>query len=403
MDADVIIVGAGPAGSATALVLARRAHRVLVLDRARFPRPKPCGEYLNPGAVEALHRLGVADEVGRAGVSISGMYIAGPDGAGVWAPFPRGRGLLVPREHLDHALLQAAMRAGADVVEECRVDAVVPGRPVIVTARGPDGPLQLKAQLVVGADGIRSTVARRDGPLAPAPRGHYAIGAHFEDLAVDGPRGDLHLGWGWYAGAACYGRGRGNVVIAVPRAALRRSRGDAESAFREAIGALPVLAPMLAGARRTTPFVSVGPLGYTRRASAGDGVILVGDAAGTINPMTGEGIALALRGAELAAAAADRALRGEDTSQHALASYERARAEAFHGTWTVSRLLQWIIQRPRVAARLFNGLARDPALASRLLGVVGDTRPVRDVLNAGYLIRLIAHASGPSRPHRRAV
>jgi flavin-dependent dehydrogenase len=149
--------------------------------------------------------------------------------------------------------------------------------------------------------------------------------------------------------------------------------------------------------------VSVGPLGYTRRAPASDGVMLVGDAAGTIDPMTGQGLALALRGAEIAASAADRALRGHDTPQHAIASYERARAELFRGTWTISRVLQWVIRRPRVAARLFHGLARDPSLASRLLGVVADTRPVRDVVNAGYLIRLIAHASGPSHPYRRAV
>lgn len=403
MDADVIIVGAGPAGSATALLLARRGHRVLMVDRARFPRPKPCGEYLNPGAVETLRRLGLADAVGRAGVSISGMFIAGPGGETLWAPFPTGHGLLVPRERLDHMLMHAAMRAGAGVIEECRVDAVSPGPPVLVTARRATEPLQLKAHLVVGADGIRSTVARREGPLAPAAPGHYTIGAHFEDLSVDVPRGDLHLGWGWYAGAAVYGRGRGNVVVAVPRAALQRCQGDSDAAFHQACASLPALSAMLAGARRTTPFVSVGPLGFTRRPSIGDGVVLVGDAAGTINPMTGEGIALALRGAELAAAVADSALRTGDASRRAIASYERARAAAFRGTWMVSRMLQWIVWRPHVAARLFRGLARDPSLASHLLGVIGDVRPIRDILNAGYLIRLIAHASDSSRPHRRAV
>jgi len=402
MDADVIVVGAGPAGSATALLLARRGHHVLIVDRARFPRPKPCGEYLNPGAVDVLRRLGVADAAGRAGVSISGMFIAGPGGETVWAPFPTGHGLLVPRERLDHLLMQAAVRAGADVIEECRVDAVTPGSPVVVAARRALESVRLRARLVVGADGIRSVVARREGPLAPA-RGHYTMGARFEDLAVDTPRGDLHLGWGWYAGAAVYGHGGGNVVVAVPRAALQRSGGDGAAVFHQACASLPELSAMLVGARRVTPFVSVGPLGYTRRPSVDDGVVLVGDAAGTINPMTGEGIALALRGAELAATTVDRALRTGDASRRALAGYEHARRAAFGGVWTVSRALQWIVRRPQVAARLFRGLARDPALASHLLGVVGDVRPVRDILNAGYIFRLMAHASGSPRPHRRAV
>ncbi len=403
MDADAIVVGAGPAGSATALHLARRGHRVLIVDRARFPRPKPCGEYLNPGAVEALRRLGVAGAVGRAGVSISGMFIAALDGQALWTPFPAGRGLLVPRERLDDLLRRAAARAGAKVLEDCRVDAVIPGSPVVIEGRHAGEPIRLRGRLVIGADGIRSVVARRAGPLAPAAGGHYTVGAHFEGLAADSPRGDLHLGRGWYAGAALYGGGRGNVVVAMPRAMLQRAGSDTEAAFRQACASLPLLGPLVRGARRVTPFASVGPLGYTRRSCVDDGVLLAGDAAGTINPMTGEGIALALRGAELAADAADRALRTGETSRRALAAYDRARRAAFGDVWRVSRLLQWIIRRPPMAAALFRGLARDPSLASRLLGVVGDVRPISDVLNAGYLTRLIAHASFPSRPHRRAV
>ncbi len=372
MDADVIVVGAGPAGSATALGLARRGYRVTIVDRSTFPRSKPCGEYLNPGAVDALDRLGVLRTVAASGVSLSGMHVAGPDGGTVWASFPAGRGLLVPRERLDHLLLLEAARCGAHVMDECRVDAVTPGRLPVVTGRHRGRAVRLTARLIVGADGLRSVVARRNGALAPAARGHYTVGAVFEDLRAATPRGDLHLGPGWYAGAALYGGGVGNVVVAVSRAQFRRDGSDLQTVFERACAPLPALSQIMRGARRVTPFVSVGPLGYGRRCAVDDGILLVGDAAGTIDPMTGEGICLALRGAELAARTADAALAKGDAARERLAAYDRSRTAAFRHTWMVSRLLQRVIRHPALAALLLRRLADRPRLASRLLGAVSD-------------------------------
>ncbi|MGQ0549604.1 MAG: NAD(P)/FAD-dependent oxidoreductase [Armatimonadota bacterium] len=374
MDADVIVVGGGPAGCATALRLARLGYRVTIVDRARFPRPKPCGEYLNPGAVDALDRLGTLPAVARAGVSVSGMYVAGPDGAAVWAPFPAGRGLLVARERLDHLLLLEATGCGAQVIEECRIDSVWPGRVPVVTGHHRGSAVRLTARLVVGADGLRSIVARRAGPLAPAAGGHYTVGAHFENLQAGTPRGDLHLGTGWYAGAALYGSGTGNVVVAVSREEFRRHAGEAETVFTRACSALPALSQIMHGARRTTPFVSVGPLGYGARPATDDGVLLVGDAAGTIDPMTGEGIYVALRSAELAAQTADAVLARGDAVRARLATYETTRTAAFRNTWMVSRLLQRVIRHPRLAGLLLRRLAERPSLASRLLGVVSGVK-----------------------------
>lgn len=375
MDADVIVVGGGPAGCAAALRLVRLGHRVTIVDRAKFPRPKPCGEYLNPGAVDALDRLGTRAAVARAGVSLSGMYVAGPDGAAVWAAFPAGRGLLVPRDRLDHLLLLEAVRSGARVMEECRVDAVMPGRTPLVSARHRGRALRLTARLVIGADGLRSVVARRNGPLPRTDGTHYTVGAHFENMQAATPRGDLHLGPGWYAGAALYGGGAGNVVVAVSREEFRRNGGDAETVFGRACAALPVLSRMMVGARRLTPFVSVGPLGYGARRATDDGVLLVGDAAGTIDPMTGEGICLALRSAELAAQTVHAVLAQGDAVRTGLKAYEAARTAAFRDTWRRSRLLQRVIRHPRLAGLLLRRLVNRPGLASMLLSTVSDLRP----------------------------
>jgi flavin-dependent dehydrogenase len=393
VEADVIVVGAGPAGSATALRLARAGYRVRILDRAVFPRFKPCGEYLNPSAVAALRRLGLADSAAASGVTLSGLCVAGPDGATFWAPFAEGVGMLLPRLRLDALMLGAAARAGADVLEGCRVDAVYPGLRPVVDARCGGRSVRLAARLVVGADGLRSVAARHAGRLVYGPRGRYTVGAHFEALRVDGPRGDLHLGTACYAGAAIYGGGTGNVVAALPAAWLRAYRTP-QAAFAAAAATLPVLARMLAGARPLTPLVSVGPLGFARRPAVADGLLLVGDAAATIDPMTGEGIALALRGAELAAAVAAAVLATGPATRQALARYDRLLVEAFRGIWRTSRALQWVVRRPRLLCGLVRRLAARPALAIQLLRVVSELRPAADLVAPGYLLRLAA----PSRP-----
>jgi geranylgeranyl reductase family protein len=393
VDADVVVVGAGPAGSATALRLARLGHAVTVVDRAHFPRSKPCGEYLNPAAVNALDRLDVLAAASAHGVALSGMFIAEPRGATVWTPFPAGRGLLVPRDRLDHTLLRAAANAGANVIEGFRVDAVQPGPQPEITGRHDGNKVKVHARLIIGADGMRSVVARRGGALTSAAHAHYTIGARFEDVGYSMPRGDLHLGRGWYAGAALYGGGAANVVAAVPIEMFRRARGDSAGLFDEACEAIPTLKRLMRRARRVSPFVSAGPLGYVRRRAVDEGLLLVGDAAGTVDPMTGEGIAMALRGAELAAAAADRALRNGDRSRDTLASYDHERVRAFTDAWTVSRLLQWIVRRPWLAAPLARGMLRDPSMAGSLLGVVSQIRPVSDVLSARFIIRVLARAT----------
>ena len=389
MTTDVIVVGAGPAGSASALLLARRGYHVTLLDRARFPRPKPCGEYLNPGAVAALDSLGVGQLVATQGLGLSGVRVLDLDGHAIRAPFATGRALLVCRTTLDHVLLGEAARAGAQVIEGFRADAVIPGAVPSVTGWHNGRILRLEAKLVIGADGLRSVTARHAGGLAPARNGHYSVGARFEISGPAAPGLTLHLGHAWFVGSAFYGDGTGNVVASFPRDAFRRAHVRIPELFNRACAQLPALRDIMRRAKPITSFTTVGPLGYTRRPVVNDGLLLVGDAAGTVSPMTGEGIALALRGAIIAAQTADKVLQNGPASRHALRSYEHERTAAFRDTWRVSRILQWIVRQPRLAAYLVGNLADEPNLASILLEVVAGSRRARDVLSPSFVTRIV--------------
>jgi flavin-dependent dehydrogenase len=168
---DAVVVGGGPAGSATAARMAAAGLRVMVLDRATFPRPKPCGECLSPAAVEALGRLGVLDRVLGAGAApVKGWRIHAGEAAPFEGRFPAERpGLALSRDRLDALLLNHARESGAEVRPEARVVELERDGGRIAGVRLVTGEV-VRARVVVGADGLRSVVVRRLGLLRRAPR-----------------------------------------------------------------------------------------------------------------------------------------------------------------------------------------------------------------------------------------
>ncbi len=385
---DAIVVGAGPAGSAAAATLARHGHRVMLIDRAHFPRDKPCGDYCDPGAGQALDELGCRAEVLAAGaVPISTMIVIAQDGTGFEAPFPSGSGLLLRRIRLDASLLAHAARRGADVLEGVGVDSV----------RVDDGYVEARAEharvgafrarLLIAADGMRSTTAHRLGLLTTVPRERYTVGAYFSGLRGASPRGELHLGPNLYCGVAYFGEGAANVCMALPRSFFRHR--TPEQAFRDGLRFLPSLADTLVCARRETAYRCTGPVGFTAHEVVTDRVMLVGDAAGQIEPMTGQGIFLALRSGMLAAEVAARALATGNLSQQSLRAYACRRSEEIDGKLRLARWLQRLVFRTRLAPHLVKRLAVKPELASQLLGVTGDVLPPHALRSLWFVLRLM--------------
>lgn len=386
-DADVIIVGAGPSGCAAAITLARQGYRVLVIDRARFPRDKPCGDYCDPGAVVALDALGCLAPVRRAGASpIDGMRIVGQDGTAIHPRFPTGQGLLIRRLVLDAELVACAARAGAEVVDGTPVLDVTPTNELVSIRTDRRG--SLTAALVIVCDGMHSPIGRRLGLLADISPRRYTIGAYFS--GVEGPpQGELHLGDGRYCGVARFGDGTANVCMALPREVLRR--GSPDQVFGNALRAFPKLADELAGARRESPYRSAGPIGFrTNRAVAGR-VLLAGDAAAQIDPMTGQGIFFALRSGMLAAETA-AAWLSDRTALTRLTSYPHRRRALFAPKLRAARILQRLALRPRLTPWLLHRLDARPRLAGDLIGVTGDVLPASAMLNPGYVMQLLTGA-----------
>lgn len=403
-DAEVIVVGGGPAGAATAWTLARGGRDVLVLDRAAFPRPKPCAEYISPEACRVLEGMEVMDLAISAGaVRLSGMMVRAPNGTELIGEFGRAKervgthvdGIALRREHFDPLLLDAARKTGARVEERAHVADVHRD-----SAGRVDGVIMTtgetrRARFVVGADGLRSVVARRIGvgrrSRWPA---RVAFVTHYE--GVDGMRnyGEMHVDRNGYVGLASVDQNLVNVAVVIPTAGARAAAADPAEFVNHWLRSRAHLAPRFARARSVSPVQAVGPFAWRSRRAWVPGAALVGDAADFFDPFTGEGIYAALRGAELLgpyahAVCTARDARGEE---EALRAYDRCRHDVFGGKWTVEKLVGCAVAWPSFMNRAARGLAKRRDLADTFVGVTGDVVPAPAVLRPAYILAL-AHAS----------
>ena len=399
---DVAIVGGGLAGSAMATWVARRGLTVVVLERAPHWRWHACGEFASPAAIAELRTLGLVDPVlDVAARPIPAMrvettwrtvfrltYGAQADGSGGAVGFDR--------QALDGSLLDLATACGAEVLRGHTVEAVEPpagrrrGR---LTARGPSGPTTIEAGLIVGADGVRSIVARDVGVARMARLGRrLGFTWHIPDPAGDDPHdARMVVLDGAYCGLAPVPGRRLNVgIVLAGRDRLRdlASRGAA-TVGAEIIGGIldhdgrsrrervPIALDAIAGA---------APLGHRVTRRGGRGWALIGDAAGFLDPFTGEGLHRALVSARLAAGA----VTGRSDLPLDLSAYDRAMRERFGSKDLVSLVVQASLAQPLLfeyAARRLAGRER----SRETMGMVmGDLIPAKRALDPRFIAALLA-------------
>ena len=404
-DADVIVVGAGPAGSTTAHHLAAGGADVLLLEKSAFPREKVCGDGLTPRAVRALVDMGIDTRPDAGWLHNKGLRILG-GGMRLELPWPDlasypSYGLVRPRADFDDLLARHAVKAGARLRERVNVQSPVvddrTGRITGVTARTDDGEATYRAPLVVAADGNSSRLslamglARRDDrPMGVAVRTYYRSPRHDDDWLEswlelwderDGRR-RLLPGYGWVFGM---GDGTSNVGLGI----LNTSTAWGQVDYRELLRRWLDQTPEEWGFReenRTSPVRGAAlPMGFNRQPHYTRGLLLVGDSGGMVNPFNGEGIAYAMEAGEIAARVIGQALSRPtaDARERALAAYPRTLKDTYGGYYTVGRVFVRLIGDDRVMKLATRHGLPHPVLMRLVLKLMANLtdRPGGDVMD----------------------
>lgn len=382
---DVIVVGAGPAGATAAIDLAQRGYDVLLLDRADFPRDKTCGDAVSLGCTEILSRLGMGEKLIAAEergefYPLRHMRLVSPKGYLLHADFREGvpgqRSYVAPRLYFDAAIQQHAVECGAKfMVADVKEPIVEQGCITGVQARVNGDVKELRARVVIGADGVTSAVMRNIRPETNQHHDHHravALRAYIEDLEIHPHEVEFYLykeflpGYGWIFPTA---DNVANIGLGMRLDNFRALKRNLKKMLRDFLEVPDIKKRLKRGG--VVRDVAIWQLNFGSQKNLQhvyDGAILIGDAAGFINPLTGGGIHNALLSAEIAALTIDEAFKTGDFSREGMIKYEARCHDAMWESMRYSYLLQkWLLRFPFLLDFLINRLDHKSKLAKTFL------------------------------------
>lgn len=382
---DVIIVGAGPAGATTAAVLAQKGYDVLLLDRDEFPRDKTCGDAVPAGCISIMNSLGMEEKVHQAEgrgefYPLEKVRIYSPNGKMLQTKLKEGDGgiksYVAPRMYFDAVIQQQAVESGADFKQAIVKEPILEnGRVVGVQAQLNGDVKALRSKVVVGADGVTSVMTRA---LRPKKKQHVdshravALRAYIHDIEENPNEVEFYLydeilpGYAWIFPA---GKNKANIGLGMRLDVYRSDNYNLKEMLDRFLEMPQIKSRLKRGGELEG--VKIWQLNFGSQKnlqSAFDGALLVGDAAGFINPLTGGGIHNGMISAQLAGQTIDAALEKGDTTRQQLEIYEQRCHEAMWSSMRRSYFIQrWVLRFPSIADVFFSATGENGILARTFL------------------------------------
>jgi flavin-dependent dehydrogenase len=387
---DVIIVGGSVAGAATAFWLGQAGFRVLVLDRAVFPRDKACGEGIMPAGVEALAEMDVLASLREQGArSFYGITFHDHHGCSASGMFPEATehpGLIIRRQRLDAFLLEkAASIPGVEVRQGFRVTRILEEDGQVCGVAGwwvkSDETREelFTALLTIGADGLQSIFHRLDGVRVRRPRQQrFGVRAHLNGVEGLGPQVEVITDRIGEIYVAAHGEDTAMVALLLKQPSMKRFGGDLEAGFWETLRSIRLFSERIEKSQLVSSIMVTGPLGSRVRPCFGDGFLLIGDSAGALDPITGEGMALSLKSAQVAAHVVTEAFRSSDFSAARLSAYGAAREAMFCPLARLTDLILFLSHHESLAHWAITGLRSRPTVLQKLLAIASGSRVAGD-------------------------
>jgi menaquinone-9 beta-reductase len=369
---DAIVIGAGPAGTSAAITLGLAGHRVLLVEKSRFPREKLCGEFLTPECRPILARLGVEEHLLDAGAALIDQFnLYSPDGRCLEIPMrwiADGAALGVSRGRMDRILMDRAIEVGVEVREEFTISPqlqIVDGEQVLEGSY-PGGPTEkLTTTITIDASGRHGAFSRQVRQEASRLNGARLFGCkvHLKRIKGMDGLGELFFFKDGYGGLSDVEDGRSNLCFLTTERTLIEARGDREKLLDLTVRNNPAGRARLIDAVAAGEWHGTGPITYGRQQTM-TGLLTVGDASAFIDPFTGSGMLLALSSGELAARVIEKNLNGNRAdSQRMIAEYQDRHRTLFSRRYRAVSLLRQVAFQPAIRQLMVSLLCRQQGLA----------------------------------------